>query len=120
MDKERGVTVGTPEDLSLDGSLSAFFTRKGITFDMETGLFRVVTPLTNQIRLIGDGQKFAMVRKALQRNGIQADRDVQSDICIDTRGDGTNYNYMIQTQRNGNITVKNIEALLDKVKIYIS
>ena len=41
MDKANGVTIGTPEDLSIDGCLSNFFSRKGIVFDMETGLFRI-------------------------------------------------------------------------------
>ena len=37
MNKENGVKTGTPEDLSLDGSLSHFFLRKGIRFDKATG-----------------------------------------------------------------------------------
>ena len=32
MDKENGVTIGTPEDLSLNGTLSNFFSRKGIKY----------------------------------------------------------------------------------------
>ena len=66
MDKANGVTIGTPEDLSLDGTLSSFFARKGIVFDLETGLFRVNNEYTSQIRIVGHGQKYAMVRKALQ------------------------------------------------------
>lgn len=92
MDKTNGVTIGTPEDLALDGSLSGFFARKGIVFDLETGLFRVDNEYTSQIRLVGHGQRYAMVRKALQRNGILANRNVESDIFIETgdlRGDGT-------------------------------
>ena len=90
MDKASGVTIGTPEDLSLDGSLSRFFARKGIVFDLETGLFRMDNEYTSQIRLAGHGQRYAMVRKALQRNGIQANRNVESAVFIETgdlRGD---------------------------------
>ena len=43
MDKVNGLTTGTPEDLALNGHLSHFFARKGITFDLETGLFRITT-----------------------------------------------------------------------------
>lgn len=46
MNKEHGVKTGTPEDLSLDGSLSHFFLRKGIKFDMESGLFRIAKQAT--------------------------------------------------------------------------
>ena len=82
MDKVNGVTIGTPEDLSLNGSLSNFFARKGIAFDLETGLFRVANEYTSRIRLAGHGQKYAMVRKAFQRNGILANRNVNQTSFI--------------------------------------
>ena len=83
---ERGghVTTGTPEDLALDGSLGSFFARKGIVFDLESGLFRVENDYHAQIRLVGHGQRYAMVRKALQRNGILANRHVESESYIET------------------------------------
>ena len=72
MDRVKGVTVGTPEDLSLDGSLGSFFGRRGIAFDQATGLFRVDNAFTAQVCLEGSGPRHAMVRKALQRVGILA------------------------------------------------
>ncbi len=39
---------------------------------------------TTQIRLSGHGQRYAMVRKALQRNGILANRNVESETYIET------------------------------------
>ena len=87
MDKEKGVTIGTPEDLALDGSLSRFFARKGIAFDRETGLFRVDNDCHQQVRLEGEGVRYAMVRKALRRNGIRADRQVESPLAIRTDAD---------------------------------
>lgn len=53
-------------------------------FDLETGLFRVDNEYTMQIRLSGHGQRYAMVRKALQRNGILANRNVESETYIET------------------------------------
>lgn len=53
MDKQHGITIGTPEDLALEGHLSSFFARKGIVFDMETGLFRIENQYTSRIRLVG-------------------------------------------------------------------
>ena len=76
--------VLTEKDLALNGSLSSFFARKGIVFDLETGLFRVDNEYTMQIRLSGHGQRYAMVRKALQRNGILANRNVESETYIET------------------------------------
>ena len=54
MDKVNGITSGTPEDLALEGYLSRFFARKGITFDMESGLFRItnISPNTGRVTLL--------------------------------------------------------------------
>ena len=41
---------------------------------METGLFRIDNEFEKEVRLVGHGNKYAMVRKALQRNGILASR----------------------------------------------
>lgn len=116
MDKLSGVTIGTPEDLSLNGNLSNFFARKGIAFDLETGLFRVDITYISQIRLVGHGQKYAMVRKALQRNGILANRTIESEICIETgdlKGDGT---FLLHLPDGQDIKVHTIEELLERVK----
>ena len=117
MDKVNGVTIGTPEDLSLSGSLSSFFARKGIVFDLETGLFRVDNEYTSQIRLVGHGQKYAMVRKALQRNGILANRHIESEAYIETgdlKGDSS---FIIHLPETGSVKVKSIEELLKAVLI---
>lgn len=111
MDKTTGVTIGTPEDLSVDGYLSSFFSRKGIVFDMETGLFRIDNEFNKQIRLVGHGNKYAMVRKALQRNGILANRNVESDFFIET-GDMKTIGYVLHPIGSEPIKVKSIEELL--------
>lgn len=115
MDKVNGVTIGTPEDLSLDGTLSGFFARKGMVFDLETGLFRVNNEYTSQIRIVGHGQKYAMVRKALQRNGILANRNVESDVYIETgdlKGDGT---FVLHSVNGEAVTVQTIDELLAEI-----
>lgn len=87
MDRNKGIVAGTPEDLALDGHLSGFFASKGIAFDMETGLFRITNNYRHAVRLAGHGYRYSLVRKALQRNEILANRHVESDICIET-GEG--------------------------------
>jgi iron complex transport system ATP-binding protein len=94
------VTIGTPEDLSIDGCLSNFFSRKGIVFDMETGLFRIDNEFEKEVCLVGHGNKYAMVRKALQRNGILASRRVESDFYIET-GDMTTSGYISREDDKG-------------------
>ena len=83
LDKELGLAVGTPEDLALDGTLSRYFSRPGIAFDSSSGLFRVDTPCTRRVRLLGTGARAEMIKKALRRNGIEADGEALSDMCIE-------------------------------------
>ena len=111
MDNENGIRIGTPEDLSLNGSLSDFFARKGIIFDRDTGLFRIENEFDRQIKLMGHGQKYAMVRKALSRNGILAARQIESDIQIEIKDE------KIILSRSGKeaVVVFSIEELLEKL-----
>lgn len=111
MDREKGISTGTPEDLALSGSLSGFFARKGIIFDMETGLFRIDNQYDKKIRLVGDGQKYAMVRKALLRNGIYADSEIESENWIDA-GDTATSAITLYLSNGQQRQVASIEELL--------
>lgn len=81
LDKPHGVTIGTPEDLSLNGDLSKYFHRDGVVFDRESGLFKISHKIDKTVRLIGEGIRFNMVKKALARIGITSD-DCASDAMI--------------------------------------
>lgn len=115
MDKMNGVIIGTPEDLSLNGSLSAFFAHKGIIFDIETGLFRVDNKYITKLRLIGEGQGYAMVRKALQRNGILADKEVESEFCIEVGDLKKKGSFTVYSQQGDVLKADTIEELLEKI-----
>lgn len=83
MDREKGVLTGTPEDLALDGSLENFFyCRKGIAFEKSTGLYRIDNEFHQNVRLEGISERYAMVQKALRRNGIHASADVDASVSI--------------------------------------
>jgi iron complex transport system ATP-binding protein len=41
MDKKNGITVGTPDELRLNGSIENFFRCEGAVFDRESGFFRI-------------------------------------------------------------------------------
>ncbi|MEG1563472.1 MAG: ABC transporter ATP-binding protein [Bacteroides sp.] len=112
MDKDNGIILGTPEDLSLNGSLSRFFARKGILFDLETGLFRVDNAATTEVRLVGHGQKYAMVRKALLRNGISAHRNAVSDCFIETGDLTDDGSFLLHFATGETVRVQTIEELL--------
>lgn len=115
MDRTNGIAIGTPEDLSLEGKLSSFFSRKGITYDTETGFFRIDTDYRREIHLHGHGSRYAMVRKALQRNGIRADRHVADDsLHIDTTGSEGDP-FVIHRADGSTQSATNIEALLSLI-----
>lgn len=113
MERESDIRIGTPEDLSLNGSLSQFFAHKGIIFDQDTGLFRIENEYAYKIRMVGHGQKYAMVRKALLRNSIMASRQIESDTHIDVTGND------IKIYRFNEIlfSVETIEDLLEKIRM---
>ncbi len=115
MDKAEGMIIGAPEDLSLNGSLSRFFAYKGIAFDPETGLFRVDKAYDTRLCLLGDGQRYAMVRKALLRNGILAHREVESELCVDaTLPEG----FLVRNGRKEPVKIDTIEELLEVLATY--
>ncbi len=111
MDKQIGIRIGTPEDLSLNGSLSNFFARKGIIFDQNTGLFRIENDFKTQLKLVGHGYKYAMIRKALSRNGILSSRHIDSDYYIEV----IENDIRICRPNEQPILVQTIEDLLEKI-----
>ena len=117
MDRTNGITTGTPEDLALSGHLSGFFARKGIVFDTETGLFRIDNQYSREIRLTGHGQKYAMVRKALQRNGIRAGRHVESPVWIETGELSAGSAFLIHQSDGCTLSADTIESLLQQLSV---
>ena len=88
MAKGRGVVAGCPEDLALDGTLETFFSRKGVAFEKQTGLYRVDPEYRAEVQLSGDELLCAMVAKALRRNGINAGSGINSAVKVAANSGG--------------------------------
>ncbi len=74
MDRQRGISIGSPEDLAIDGTLPAFYSRRGIVFDETSGVFRVDCEAVASVQLTGiEGMRRNMAAKALRRYGFAAD-----------------------------------------------
>ena len=86
-------------------------------FDTETGLFRIDNRYSKEIRLIGHGQKYAMVRKALQRNGIRADRHVESPVWIETGDLSVGSAFLIHHLDGRTLAADTIESLLQELSV---
>lgn len=108
LDKPHGVSIGTPEDLALNGDMSKYFHREGAVFDQERGLFKISHKIDRTVNLIGEGARFNMAQKALARQGIGTDCASPSDLIIEVSENG----YML----NGKLT-HTVEGLLDMLNV---
>ena len=111
MEQGKEMVTGTPEDLSINNSLTNFFERDGIHFNPHTGLFAVDTPINSHIHVEGKGKRFDMVKKALRRIGIDA---TDSEATITIRVSDNDYSIY---QENSLISTSiTIEMLLKTIK----
>lgn len=112
LDKSKGLKTGSPEDLSLDGSLEEFFSCEGIKFDAQTGLYKINAVCSRSVTLSGEmGLRRAMVVKALTRVGIKASlADSDTVINIDSR------KFTIWKQNLPAVTVNSIADLINQLK----
>lgn len=108
MDRETGITCGTPEDLALAGHLARFFEGRGVRFDEESGLYRIQPHYHAQIAVEGEGMRLNMLRKALRRRGIRIDNAARSPL-IRVLPDS----FEIHSHRT--ISCKNIEEVLENL-----
>lgn len=115
--KHNSLSIGTPEDLALNGELSRFFSGKGISFDAETGLFRVLNECHSFVCLKGKKQNsiaWAMIQKALARNYIGTIYDEVNDSQIPVIEIG-NQNFVI-TYNDEVVYTNTIEETLLQIK----
>ena len=115
IDKERGVRIGIPEDFSMDGTISDYFTRKGVTFDVQSGLFRVVNPISRTFAVDAPPFQYAMLARALYRNGIEAVPHAAEPVYVSFSEQGGFVFHISDTQSE---CFSTIEALLCAIKDY--
>lgn len=111
IDGAKQVRIGTPEDLSLDGSLSQFFSSEEILFDTRSGLFRIQTHGDKNIGIKGeDNDRKSMLRKALQRNGYAVIDNNETSLWIEV----TNSAFVIHsaTQNKQAATIEELLSFL--------
>lgn len=108
LDKNHGLCIGTPEDLSLNGQMARFFEREGVRFDIESGLFKIRNELTEEIGISGSGPRKAMAAKALGRVGIRASEKSCSQNAVEV----TDKAFVL----NGHIVCQSIGELIDAVR----
>jgi iron complex transport system ATP-binding protein len=69
MARDGTLQAGAPEDLILSGAFEAAFRAEGVSFDAQTGAFRLNTQTGGQISVAGGGLPALWTRRALERAG---------------------------------------------------
>ena len=86
MENSKGVTVGVPEDLVLNGSFENIFHHHSYEFDKEYGSFIVQKTLDKYISTRVDKPQGLMARwttKALSRKGYKITNDAATELIVD-------------------------------------
>lgn len=118
LDQEHGLSTGSPEDLSIDGSIEKYFAHNGMTFDQETCSFSIEHETAREVVVEGDKESldYKMCCKAMIRNGIKPiDNDgehVNDAVKIKVPGDGS---YRLLEKGKESIKVNKIAHLLQTI-----
>lgn len=111
MSPEGSLQCGSPEDLALEGSLGAFFSHEGLSFDDEAGLFRVEHPIYGEIAVRGSGVEYSLLCKALRRIGLEPLSQEEGELSILVEDGG----YLLYAQGREVFRAKKISSLLEKL-----
>ena len=90
-----GIVQGAPEDLVLDGSLSATFRADGIHFDQNRGSFVLDAPSGLAVYVSGDDENAAWLRRAVTRAGFELN-DSPGRIAISHHKNGNGKSWLLR------------------------
>ena len=97
--------VGAPEDLVLNGAFERAFASEGVSFNRNSGAFRMQQDYDRSVQLSGDGEITLWTRRALERDGI-AIKD-QADLKIEVRSIEANPQWLL----HGNGQLKEFSSI---------
>ncbi len=91
LDKEKGLTTGMPEDLSVEGKIEEYFNREDVVFDRETCFFTINHETAREVSVLGKKESidYKLCCKALTRTGIKPYEDKDAVVRIFVPGDGS-------------------------------
>ena len=115
LDKQLGLSRGTPEDLCLEGKIEEYFNREDIDFDREHCTFNITYNTPREVVIKGDKDslEYKLCYKALQRNGIQpVDISTDSTVAVYVPNDGT---FRLLENNKETYRVERIEHILRTV-----
>ena len=83
MAQDGKLEVGAPEDLVISGAFEAAFQAEGVSFDAQTGTFRVNSATQGSIRVIGKGLVALWTQHALERAGFTTTDSSTALACVE-------------------------------------
>ncbi len=115
--REKQMSIGTPEDLILNGSLGDYFNKDGIEFDTSVGKLNSTIKQERQIGIEGDFKTAYWVGNAMIRNGFRPSSLLKNGINIFCH---TPSQIDISLPKDGDnlLKVDSIAAVIDKVNEY--
>lgn len=117
LDKDKPLVSGCPEDLVLNGSLSHFFEKKSVIFDIDRGTFRLKRDYHKRIVVEIEGVSRIWMINALDRIGFKAiDKKVDKPYLTIKMGD--NRIILLISPQTKTRSFPNIESLIDYLKCY--
>jgi iron complex transport system ATP-binding protein len=79
---QKGLQVGAPEDLLMDGTIEKLFAGSDVYFDAKSNQFRNCKSLNQSICLQGDGLEFQLTKLALERLGFFMDCNKPTNVSV--------------------------------------
>lgn len=113
-----GMLCGVTEDLVLQGQMSRFFGRGGVTFDVRDGAFRLENASLRPLKVEAPAEMMRWVQNALMRSGFRAvstETEPTSDLFLRVVSP-TDMELNCAGKR---ITVGSFADLIDRLKLYV-
>lgn len=83
MSRDGVVTAGAPEDLILSDDIERVFGGEQLSFDRETGEFRLLQGARQPIGLSGTGLRYVWTQRALRRMGYEPQHSTQEALSVE-------------------------------------
>lgn len=86
--KGERLQIGSPEDLILDGNFERAFSSEGVSFDLESGSFRIHNEYQWSVSVEGgSGAVRQWTRRAMERIGVRVEENAPRRVIVETEGD---------------------------------
>ena len=81
--------IGSPEDLVLDGSFERAFSSEGVSFDLDSGSFRIHGHYQSAVSVTGSPKSVVTwTERAMERIGVRVTDNARMQVIVEAAGEG--------------------------------